>query len=198
MGILRGINYRIWILIIALALAAPMTQIGIQFISPNDTAPTGMMLAGDSSVLLQCMRMFTSDFYSPYASVESSIGLSSYRFFMAPHFWLYAPLGPMAKLLHISEFLLLGFANGISAFIYLLAVYLLMRNIAKSNADLAFVLFCLSGGLAGLIYIGSGIAGLPASISRRFFNPTFDITSIMLLMKSKYSSTCSCRQTGTR
>jgi hypothetical protein len=113
------------------------------------------MRTGDSHVYLHSMRMFDTDFYSPYASCKSALGANSAAYYMLPVQLLYGLLGGLASVLGMDHFLALGLFNGLSGFVYLLAAYVLLRTLAPRQANVAFAIFALGGGPGGILYLVS-------------------------------------------
>lgn len=149
-----------WILglIIATSAVEPITHAVLLYGLPDSMAPTGLHI-GDTAFFLTAMRIFLNGFDSPYATCQSPAGYASATYFNVPHDWLYGLLGCIAAIVQIPPFLFLGIANGIGVLLYLLAVYWFLRETTGDRANLAFLIFALSGGLGGLVYILSGIVG---------------------------------------
>ena len=104
--------------------------------------------------------MFESGFFSPYATCHAPGGPNDQAFFPAPFHWLYGAVGAAGRGLGVDEFLFLGLANGLGVLVYLLAVYHFFRLVIAGRSHLAFVLFALTGGLGGVLFVLAGIAGL--------------------------------------
>lgn len=155
---LKKIPKWVWIVTIALASAEPLLHVWMTHYPPKGTAPTGMH-GLDSVVYLHCMRMFDTDFHSPFASCQSPNGLNSPRFFPVPFDWMYGIVGAVGRALHLDEFLTLGLANGVGGFLYLMAVYAFLRQTVPKRAELIFLLFTLAGGLGGVLFIITGLLG---------------------------------------
>lgn len=151
----------IWVWCVSAVLGAlqPAVHYWIACHPPEGTAPTGLSM-GDSATLLHAMRMFENDFYSPYASPDSPMGDRSWRHYPLPYSWLYGILGAVGGALGIEDFLFLGICNGLFGVAYLLAVYLLFREVVPRQSALAFLLFALGGGPGGLAYLVAGIFDL--------------------------------------
>ncbi len=153
-----GIPAWVWIVMLVLAASQPLLFVWISHGPPHGTEPTGLHIA-DSALFLQSMRMFTHDFASPYATCQSHYGLHGPVYFGMPHLWFYGMLGLIARALRVSNFMFCGIANGVGAFCYLLAAYCFLREVARKQANLAFLLFALSGGLGGVLYLVTGLLG---------------------------------------
>jgi hypothetical protein len=149
-----------WVLAIAIILAAiePATHLWIQHAPPEGAVPTGLRTV-DSAFYLTSMRMFPSGFESPYATCKAPLGTHHIRYFTPPAYWLYGVLGAAGRLLRISDFIALGFGNGLGALCYLLTVYAFLRQVVPKQANLAYLLFAVGGGLGGVLFIATGWAG---------------------------------------
>jgi len=176
-----------WVLLLSLALAATQPLIGLwlAYAPPDGYVATGLHIP-DSCLFLQSMRMFSNGFESPYATCQAP-ATSGVEFYPLPHLWLYGLVGLIARLIGVSDFAAYFAANGIGAFVYLLVVYVFLREVAgtastgtastgtpptkagrrpnglNGTCNLAFLLFCLSGGLGGMLYLATLPFGLHAS-----------------------------------
>ena len=153
-----------WPVLIALASIEPATHVWIAYFPPGDAVPTGMHI-GDSSHHLLCMRMFDTDFYSPFATCRAERGAHYFGYFAPPIFLLYGVLGLLRKALGIDAFLFLGFANGVGGALYLASAYRFLREAVPRLANRAFLLFALGGGLGGVLYLITGVLGWHAAPS---------------------------------
>lgn len=149
----------VWAVILGLALIEPLTHFRIAYFSPDGTVPTGLH-ALDSAFYLDCMNMFESGFSTPYATCQSALGTSDIRFFSTAIYWMYGMVGAMGNALGVDDFLFLGLANGAGAAVYLFVVYRFLRVLVPRHANLAFLLYALGGGPAGVLYIATGLLGL--------------------------------------
>ena len=149
----------VWLIIVALAAIQPLLHLGIRMAPPEGTVPTGLHIP-DSALFLYSMDMFASDFNSRYATCQSAVGDHHVTLYAVPHLWLYGALGILARILHANPFLFYGFANGVGVFLYLLAIYGFLRQVVPRFANRAFLLFALSGGLGGILYLITGLFGL--------------------------------------
>lgn len=149
----------VWLIMVALPAVMPITFVWIAFFPPDGAAPTGIH-GVDGAVFINCMRMFESGFYTPFANCHAPLGNYSSAYFAAPFFWMYGLLGALGRIIHANEFLLLGVANGVGGFLYLLAAYFLLRTAFPKQAGLAFALFALAGGPGGVLYIATWLLGL--------------------------------------
>ncbi|NIA14053.1 MAG: hypothetical protein GWP08_08225, partial [Nitrospiraceae bacterium] len=153
-----------WVIAIAVAFACTQPLLVFWFIG---APPEGLVSSGlhipDSALFLHSMDMFRSGFESLYAASEAPLGTQHYSYFPLPHLWLYGVVGLVADALAISDFMAYGLAGGLGAFLYLMAAYYLLREIAPKDADRAYLLFTLSGGLGGVLYIATGALGWHAS-----------------------------------
>lgn len=154
---------------LALSLTQPLTACWIQCFPPEGTVPTGLF-GGDSAVFIHCIRMFETGFFSPYANCHSALGAQAAANFPAPFFWLYGVAGIVGRAIGLDAFQTLAWVNAVCGFLYLFAVYRFLRAAFPAIANLAFALFALGGGPAGVLYILTGIAGLH---SHAMFEPYF-------------------------
>lgn len=160
----------VWLVAGALALTEPAMHAWLAY-GPGADAATGLR-TGDSHVYLHAMRAFDTGFHTPYASVEAPLGARSWRYFALPTHFLYAAIGYAAHALFLPDFLALGIANGICAFLFLLAAHRLLRAVAPHAASAAFLLFALGGGVAGPLYLAAAAMGWPADPAfERWFGP---------------------------
>jgi hypothetical protein len=154
-----GTPWWVWAIMIALPAIMPLTFLWIAYFPPLGTTPTGIH-GVDGAVFINCMRMFETGFYTPFANCHAPLGTYSSAYFAAPFFWMYGFLGALGRLIHVNEFLLLGIANGVGGFLYLLAAYFFLRTAFPKQANLAFALFALAGGPGGVLYIVTWLLGL--------------------------------------
>ena len=146
------------VLSLALALTQPLIGLWLACAPPAGYVATGLHIP-DSSLFLQSMRMFFNGFESQYATCQAA-ATSGIRFYPLPHLWLYGVLGAVARLAGVTDFAMYFIGNGAGAFVYLLAVYFFLREVAGLKWRLPFALFCLSGGLGGVLYLASRVLGL--------------------------------------
>jgi hypothetical protein len=172
----------VWLVIVALAAIQPVLHLGIRYISPEGTVPTGLHIP-DSALFLYSMEMFDSDFHSLYATCQSGVGEYSPSLYAVPHLWLYGVLGTIARALHANNFLFYGVANGVGALLYLWAVYRFLCRAFPKIAERAFVLFALSGGPGGLLYLLTGVMGFHDHAS---FTTYFDRFALYELMEGPH------------
>ena len=155
----RSTPWWVWVIMIALPCIMPLTFLWIAYFPPAGTTPTGIQ-GVDGAVFINCMRMFETGFYTPFANCHAPLGGHSSAYFAAPFFWMYGVLGAIGRCIHANEFLLLGVANGVGGFLYLLAAYFFLRTAFPRQANLAFLLFALAGGPGGLLYVVTWLLGL--------------------------------------
>lgn len=148
----------VWLLIAVLASTQPLSVLLCRYAAPEGTVPTGLHIP-DSALFLHAMDMFASGFHSAYATCLAGSGDASIAYYSVPHLWLYGVIGLIARLLPLDSFVTYGIANGLGAFFYLWVVFRLLLVIVPRFAVAAFVLFTLSGGPGGLLYLLSGLAG---------------------------------------
>ncbi len=157
----RPTPWWVWAIIIVLAASQPVMLCWTRYAPPEGAVPTGLQIP-DSALFLYSMDMFTTRFESLYATCQSTEGTHSVRFYAVPHLWLYGALGLAAAACRVDPYLLYGVANGAGAFLYLWIIYRFLREAAPRHANRAFLLFTLSGGPGGLLYLISGVAGMYA------------------------------------
>lgn len=149
--------------IIAIIVFVPMWPVaayvmGLRFIPPHMT-PTGLA-ATDDPQFFHCMRMFATDFFCPYASCHAPLGTHAAGYYCIPYYWLYGVIGSCGRLLAIPEFWMLRLANTAGGIAYLATVYVFLRTVFPRWQTTAFLLYTLGGGLGGVLYIATGLAGL--------------------------------------
>ena len=154
-----GIPPWVWGVMLLLASTQPLLLLWIARFPPDGAAPTGLHIT-DSALFLYSMRMFETGFESLYATCQSPSGTHGIVFFSVPHLWPYGVLGAAGRLIHVGDYALYGLANGVCAFVYLALAYWFLRETVPKRANLAFLLFSLSGGLGGVLYIATGVLGL--------------------------------------
>lgn len=148
----------IWALIAVLSLIQPVLYGLCLYFPPPGTLSTGLGIP-DSALFLHAMDLLPSGFHSAYATCQAACGDASIAYYSVPHLWLYGVLGLVARILPLDPFLTYGVANGAGAAFYLWVVYRLLVLLVPRHAVSAFVLFTLSGGPGGLLYLLSGLAG---------------------------------------
>lgn len=149
------------LLIVLLAATQPALLLWTSLAPPDGAIPTGLHIP-DSALFLYSMRMVDTRLDTPYATCVSVSNDRGVHLYAVPHLWLYGLLGALARLIHANDLLLYALANGLGAFLYLWAVYRLLRLLVPTHANLAFFLFALSGGPAGVLYILTGLLDLHA------------------------------------
>lgn len=144
-------------LMVLLGLIEPLTHAWIVNLPPEGAVPTGLH-TGDSGHHLVAMASFTNGFHSPFVTclVESA---NSAGYFSVPIFLLYGVVGEIGRLSGFTPFLFLGIANGVGGALLLWSVYRFLRRIAPNDAALAFYLYALGGGLAGIVFLVTWTAG---------------------------------------
>ena len=151
-----------WVLCVFLAAIEPMTHLLLRHALPPGVAFSGLHIADDSG-FLPALRMSSEDFFSPYVTVLHDAGPHDPRIFGAPVFWLLGTLGLPANALGMDAFLWLGLLNGAGLFCYLWAVYRFLRAVSPGRGNVAFLVFTLGGGLGGVLYLLTGVAGFHAA-----------------------------------
>ncbi|MCH8205074.1 MAG: hypothetical protein IID09_07900 [Candidatus Hydrogenedentes bacterium] len=146
----------VYALMLVLASLPPASHFWIANYPPSDVVPTGLSNS-DSAIYLQAMRMLANGFYSPYATCKALGGPNDIAYLPMPFHWLYALMGAVADWVQADDFLFLGMMNGVFGAVYLLVVYRFLKVAAPRQADLAFLLFALGGGLGGLLYAVTGV-----------------------------------------
>lgn len=152
-----------WVWAVALVLAGLQLCVPVMLVTgiglPEDAVATGLHIP-DSALFLQSMRMFLTQFESPYATCQSPHGDHSLTFYSVPHLWLYGALGLLYALLPIHHLLFWGLTNVLGALFYLIVMYRFLRELAPRHASAAFLLFAVSGGAGGLLYAVTACCGL--------------------------------------
>ncbi|MBI5093917.1 MAG: hypothetical protein HZB26_15940 [Candidatus Hydrogenedentes bacterium] len=148
----------VWAICAGYTALPPALHTWLRYFPPAGAEPTGLQGA-DSVVFLHSMRMFATGFYTPFASCHAVHGDHFLGYFATPFFWLYGAMGALGHAAHIDEFMTLGFANGVAAFVYLLSVYAFLREAVPRRTNLAFALFALGGGPGGILYMVSSALG---------------------------------------
>jgi len=149
----------VWAVILVLAASQPVVHLLTAYDAPEETMATGLHIP-DSALFLYSMDMFSSGFHSDYATCMSDVGDASIRFYAVPHLWLYGVLGMIVRWLPGNPFLSYGLANGLGALLYLWVVFRFLCVVVPRYASSAFLLFALSGGPGGALYILTGFLGL--------------------------------------
>ncbi len=149
----------VWLIVVGLALIEPVTHLWIAFGLPDGSVPTGLHIP-DTICFRVFMDMFESGFHSPHATCQAPQGSQYIGYFAVPYYWLYGALGLVGHVLQLNDFLLLGFGNGLVAFLYLWVVYRFLVHAAPRYANLAFIFFTLGGGLGGVLYVLTGLLGM--------------------------------------
>ncbi len=151
---------------------------GLQLLAHCWTAlwpPDGLVWTGlhipDSAIFLYSMRMFRTGFESLYATCHAVHGDHYFGYFPLPYLWLYGLLGLVAQVLHVGDYVVYASATAASVCVFLAAVYAFLRRALREHADTAFLLFALSGGLGGVVWLAAVVLGLNVefmSYLRRF------------------------------
>ena len=172
-----------WVWTVALLLAGLQLCLPVMLVTgfglPEGTAATGLHIP-DSALFLQSLRMFCTGFESPYATCQSTHGDHSLVFYSVPHLWLYGVLGIVYSWLPIHHLLFWGATNAIGALFFLIIVHRFLRELAPRHANAAFLLFAVSGGPGGLLYLLAGYVGLHA---HPLFEPYFTRFALYDLME---------------
>jgi uncharacterized membrane protein YqaE (UPF0057 family) len=171
------------LLIVIIASIEPLTHLWIAHGQHGENAVSTGLHISDSSIFIHCMNMFPTDFYSPYASVQSPHGDHSSAFLPSPFHWLYAIAGQIGYLLHIEVFLFLGLINGLISALYFWVVWKLLQFVVPKIAPLAFVLFLVPGNLGGVMYLVSMAAGWTLQPD---FDDWFERISMYTLVEGSY------------
>jgi len=150
-----------WIvgIIVAFALIEPLTHVWLAHGLGDDVAHSGFHI-GDTPFFTTDMEVFGNGFYSPYIACDTEDGRRDPVLFALPHHWLYAAIGWVGRLVGLAPFLTLGLANGLAAAFFLAMVWRFFRVVAPERASLAFLLFTLSGGVGGLLWLASWAWGV--------------------------------------
>lgn len=141
-----------WALIIALALIDPVSHVMVRHFPPEGTVPTGGHIV-DTFNYLAGMEYAHPPWWSPYNLCNSPYADGDPSLFAIPHHHLFGAIGTVGGWLHIPPFYMMGLANGLGLLFYLYAAYTFLASAVPRLAGRAFVLFCLGGGLGGLLYV---------------------------------------------
>ncbi len=149
-----------WIIaiIIAMTAAEPMLHLWIPHAAPDGARWSGLHTV-DTYAYLTAMKHGAST-YSPYARCTSSHGDTDPSLYSLPHHQMYAFIGTVGRWVHAPPFLWLGLINGLGVGLLLWAAWWLLREAVPRHAALAFVLFALGGGVAGIAYLIAQALGL--------------------------------------
>ena len=144
-------------LMVLLGLIEPLTHAWIAHFPPEGAVPTGLH-TGDSGHHLLAMASFANGFHSPFVTclAESANGAG---YFSVPIFLLYGVVGEIGRMTGLTPFMFLGIANGLGGALLLWSVYRFLRQIAPTDAALAFYLYALGGGLAGIVFLVTWLTG---------------------------------------
>lgn len=148
-----------WIVIVLISTLQPAAHIVCKYFPPEGMVSTGLHIP-DSALFIQSMRMFSNSFYSPYASVLSDAGPNSMQHYAIPHLWFYGLQGVVADLLRFDHFMFYGLVNGLASGLFAWTAYRLFRTVDTKAAGYAFVILILGGGLGGILWILTGLAGV--------------------------------------
>jgi hypothetical protein len=154
-----GVPAWAWAVIGVIAVIEPLLHVWMACFPPEGTAHTGLNTA-DTVVFLNCMRMFETDFHSPYATCKAPLGSHYIGYYAVPFFWMYGAVGSLGRFLQVAPFIMLGLANGVAGLLYLVVVFRFLAQVVPRQAGLAFLIYALRGGLGGVLYLVTGLAGL--------------------------------------
>lgn len=154
----RRTPWYVWLIAGVLGLSQPLLILWITQFPPEGMVPTGLHIP-DSAIFIQSMDMFENGFYSPYATAASEVGDHDLSFYPMPYLWMYGVLGVIAGILETGNLAVYGVANGVGVFLFLMVVYRFLREAVPQVANRAFLLFALSGGPAGGLFIITGLLG---------------------------------------
>jgi len=158
-AIRKTIPLWVWLIVFGLASIEPLTRVWLEFGLPADQAPTGMRTIVDVS-FIHSIRMFDTGFFSPFATCKSALGTHDISYYYChPNSWYMGAIGYVAHRFFTNDFILLGLINGFNGVVCLLLLYLLLRELAPKQANLAFLLYTLGGGLGGVLYVITGWLG---------------------------------------
>lgn len=144
-------------LMVLLGLIPPLTHLWIGYFPPEGAVPTGLH-TGDSGHHLLAMASFVNGFHSPFATCLAE-SPNDAAYFSVPIFLLYGVVGEIGRMTGLTPFVFLGIANGVGGTLLLWSVYRFLRRIAPKDAALAFYLYALGGGLAGLVFLATWLSG---------------------------------------
>lgn len=148
-----------WALILGLGLIDPLSHVLIQVAPPAGTVPTQGHVV-DTFNYLTAMEYAHPPWYSPYNLCDSPYAEGDPTLYAIPHHHLFGAIGTVGSWLHVPPFYMMSLANGLGLVFYLFAVYAFLVSAVPRLAHRAFVLFCLGGGLGGLLYVLTGLFGV--------------------------------------
>lgn len=148
----------VWVVAVLIASIEPVMHSWLAYAPPEGTAHTGLRVP-DTNVFLHSMQMFETDFRSNYTPCTDGPGHGA-QYYASPGRWMLGVLGWVTGKMGLDTFIALGLLNGLGMFAYLIAVYGFMRTALPKHAITSFVLFALSGGFGGIVYIVTGLLGL--------------------------------------
>lgn len=141
----------VWILLLALALTPVWKYAATEAFIPEGYVSTGAS-TGDAPILISCMRMFETSFFSPWSSAQSPYGPHSVRYFAAAYYWIYGILGWLLSPFPLSWPLKFEVVNTLGLLFYLWTAWRFLRSFFPDVAVKALALFTLGGGLGGLVF----------------------------------------------
>lgn len=168
----------VWLMALAVASLQPMLHLWLAYAPPEGTVSTGLTLP-DTVLMLLPMRMFEDGFFSPFATCQAPGGPSGVHLYPLPADWLYGLLGLAANALRLDHFVFLGIANGAAGTLYLVVLYLFFREIVPKHANTAFVLFTLTSGPGGILFIVTGLLGLHSHPSFELYFYRFALADLL-------------------
>ncbi len=141
-----------WALIISLALIDPLSHGVIMLFPPEGTVPTQGHVV-DTFNYLTAMKYAHPPWYSPYNLCDSPYAAGDPTLYAIPHHHLFGAIGTVGNWLRMPPFYMMALANGLGLFFYLFAAYTFLVSSVPRLAHRAFLLFCLGGGLGGILYL---------------------------------------------
>ncbi len=168
----------VWGLVLGFALVQPCLILGTQYFPPEDTRPTGLHIA-DSALFLQSMAMFETGFATPYATAQDPGEGAGPRYYAVPHLWWYGLLGAVSNLFRVPHLWAYALANGLCAAFYLWVIFRLLQTLAPLHAPAAFLLFVLSGGPGGFLFLFAGLLGGHGSPGFELYFQRFALYDLM-------------------
>ena len=149
----------VWCVMVGLALIEPLSHGWILLAPPAGHVPTGLHTV-DTYAYRSAMAHYHDDYYSPYATVDSSVGDRDPSLYALPHHRMYGWLGLLTQDLPLNPFIVLGMTHGLGLLFMLLMAWGLLRVSVPKLAATAFSLFALGGGAGGILYVLCWFTGL--------------------------------------
>ena len=147
-----------WAVIALIGLYDPVLHLYLQYGLPEGRVATGLHMA-DDSYCMYMMGMLYTDFFSPFITCQHPEEFLSIHAYVLPHCWIYGVYGWCANALGINTFVALAIGNGACCAFLLWSVFRFLRHVHPKTASLAFLIFSVGGGIAGVAFLLSLLNG---------------------------------------